>query len=432
MSIQQMLLGASGASGYLMDKSLRFRASASAYLGRTFSAGNRNTWTWSGWRKRGQLGVAMTLLGSYQSGTAYGFIQFTSGDNLRFAQTTTGGNLITSQVFRDPAAYYHIVVAYDDTQATASNRVKIYVNGAQVTAFGTSTYPDQNFSGYINGAFAHYISQTGDNANYFDGYAAEDQFIGGQALTPSSFGETNALTGVWQPKAYTGTYGTNGFYLDFEDTSSVAALGTDKSGNGNTWTVNNASLTAGVTYDSMTDVPTLTSDTAANYCVLNPLAGVSGILLSGNLNFAPSSTAGNKQGTIGVSSGKWYWEIRIASLTDYQTHGVTTNASYATGFNENYAYGSDGRKWIAGSNSSYGASYANTDTIAFALDMDAGTLTAYKNNVSQGILATGLIGTVFPICRTDGTGSIDANFGQRPFAFSPPSGYVALNTFNLP
>lgn len=429
--------GANGAvGGYNLKRSLRFRASASAYLNRTLVASNRNKWTFNQIFKRGSLNSISALFSSGSSNSNYTEIRFNADNTftyISFDTATTYINLTTSQVFRDIASWYHICISYDDAQATASNRLKIYINESQVTAFSTATYPPQNYQDFINGAFSHTIGRFGPSAgDYFDGYLAEVNFIDGQALTPASFGETNALTGVWQPKAYTGTYGTNGFYLDFETTTSVSALGNDKSGNGNTWTVNNVSLTAGVTYDSMTDVPTLTSATAANYCVLNPLAGVSGVLLSGNLNFAPSSTAGNKQGTIGVSSGKWYWEIRIASLTDYQTHGVTTNASYATGFNENYAYGSDGRKWIAGSNSSYGASYANTDTIAFALDMDAGTLTAYKNNVSQGILATGLIGTVFPICRTDGTGSIDANFGQRPFAFSPPTGFVALNTFNLP
>ena len=433
MAVLPVGFGASG--GYTIDRSLRFRASASAYLNRTpASAGNRKTFTISFWMKRGASLSDNYLFEAYLDNANRSFIRFGS-DSFIFAQTGTVNNLITTQVFRDPSAWYHFVLAVDTTQATSSNRIKLYVNGTQVTAFSTAAYPSQNADYQFSNSVAHYVARSGYNGGYgyFDGYITEINFIDGQALDPTSFGEYNDDTGVWQPKKYVGTYGTNGFYLNFSDNSSTTTLGEDGSGNGNDWTLNNFSLTSGSTYDSMTDVPTLTSEDAANYAVLNPLAGnTSATVSNANLRFAPSAAAGNKQATIGVSSGKWYWELTIASLSSYQTNGITSNASTATAYDENYGYASDGRKWVAATPSTYGASYTTGDVIAFALDMDAGTLTAYKNNSSQGTLTTGLTGTMFPLVRTDGTGTIDANFGQRPFAYTPPTGFKSLNTYNLP
>jgi len=337
-----ILAGSSGqGGGYNLTKSLRFRSSASAYLNRTpASAGNQKTWTWSGWVKRGSLGGDNSIFTAYGNGTQTGGIYFSNDtvtDALEVRFSFSGGwtgTLVTSQVFRDPSAWYHIVFAADTTQATSSNRLKLYVNGVQVTAFQTSTYPSQNTDGFVNQAQLHEIGRLVTNNGYlFDGYMAEVNFIDGLALTPSSFGETSTTTGVWIPKKYTGTYGTNGFYLPFTDnsaltTSSNVGLGKDFSGNSNYWTTNNISITSGSTYDSMTDVPTLTSATAGNYCVLNPLSlgrAVLPTLSEANLKATVGGSNGDAvtYGTFGVSSGKWYWEVTPTTIdSTYECMGV--------------------------------------------------------------------------------------------------------------
>jgi hypothetical protein len=435
----QPLIGASGNQGgaYNLTRSLRFRSSASAYLNRTpASAGNRKTWTYSAWVKRGTLSSRQCLLqietGS-NNNTVFA-IELRSDD--KFALTAY--DLLwreSTQVLRDPSAWYHLVAAIDTTQATAANRIKMYVNGSQITSFTTSNDPSQNADLGINQASAHAFGRNNNNSLYFDGYIAETNFVDGQQLTPSSFGETSTTTGVWIPKAYTGIYGTNGFYLDFEDTTSTTTLGYDAAGS-NDWTVNNVSLTSGTTYDSMTDVPTLTSATAANYCVLNPLdTGMS--ISGGNLNSSSSSTNTINRSTIGVSSGKWYWEVTQLSANEILVGIANASASLTAylGSNANgWSYNSaNGSKYNNGSGVAYGATYTTNDVIGVALDMDAGTLTFYKNNTTQGQAYSGLTGTIFPSISAGTTStSLAVNFGQRPFAYTPPSGFVALNTFNLP
>jgi hypothetical protein len=440
--------GISAPSSYNIDKSLRFRASASAFLSRTpASASNRKTYTWSGWVKRGILssGTRYTFFASSNGGannlTSFSF----DSDKIRLLSYNSTSKVLdrtSTPVYRDPSAWYHIVVAVDMTQATATNRQRVYVNGVEITAWTNTTTLSQNSDTWINFNQAHYIARDVDVSTYFDGYLADVNFIDGQALTPASFGETNALTGVWQPAPYTGSYGTNGFYLDFEDTSSVAALGTDDSGNGNTWTVNNVSLTAGVTYDSMTDVPTLTSATAANYAVLNPLDAPSGAnIASGNLNATNLSTVWRTRvSTVHTSSGKYYAEVLGFTAAPFMFGIVGSNwrANIAdsrfwldpTG---KAYYSADGNKYTNGSGSAYGATYTFGDVIGIALDLDAGTLEFYKNGVSQGVAFSGLSGGFqFAVACNANNSSLAINFGQRPFAYTPPTGFVALNTFNLP
>jgi hypothetical protein len=208
--------------GYDVNNSLRFRASASAYLNRTpASATNRRTYTYSFWTKystgSSDVSIFSTYGGSAGQFLTIGFID--SGKSLTIDQyngSTRDLILYTTQVFRDPSAWYHVVVAVDTTQATSSNRIKFYVNGNQVTAFASATYPSLNFDTYVNTTQASNIGRRIDiPGQYYDGYLAEVNFIDGSAKTPSDFGATDATTGVWKPKAYTGTYGTNGFYLPF-------------------------------------------------------------------------------------------------------------------------------------------------------------------------------------------------------------------------
>jgi hypothetical protein len=451
---------ANGPSGYNLTNSLRFRASNSAFLSRTpASAGNRRTWTWSGWVKRGQISIANN--GIFSAGTSFGTnnnnletISFPAADTLEIASEIGGSTqyrLITTQVFRDPSAWYHIIVAVDTTQATASNRIKLYVNGSQVTAFGTSTYPSQNYDCWTNSTNAHRIGSRASPD--FDGYMDEINFIDGQALTPSSFGNTNAVTGVWQPAKYTGTYGTNGFYLNFTDialtSGSNAGLGKDFSGNGNYWNTNNISVTAGSTYDAMSDVPTLTSTTTANYAVISPIDSISasGTLSSANLNWASSTSVCGNRASIGATSGKWYWEAVGSSVTSgtiggrFAFTGSDTTAVEQDKFGM-YWHPTSGIARIVNGTNTYVTSaytYTNSDVLALALDLDNNISYWYKNGVLQytyDFSSFSTIGTrtFFPYVwnASSGTPSWVYNFGQRAFSYTPPTGYNRLNTFNLP
>jgi hypothetical protein len=356
--------------------------------------------------------------------------------------SSTDFTLVTGSVFRDPSAWYHVVLQVDTTQATAANRIRLYVNNVLQT-FATGSQPSQNYDTAINAnGIVHGIGAPNGSGSILDGYLAENNFIDGQALTPASFGSTNALTGVWQPAAYTGTYGTNGFYLPFTDnsaltTSSNVGLGRDYSGNGNYWTTNNISITSGVTYDSMTDVPTLTSATASNYCVINPVGqGYPGDPLlpisNGNLTGSASSAV-SRLGTMAFSSGAYYFEF------DWSTVNANFNVGFA-GIN-----GSTNLVLLQVSPLG-GNIIVNGSTVqviggfpagAFAVAFDATNLIfrCYRNGVQIGSsVTTGITpGTYTPLIGMGGAGgTLNVNFGQQPFAFSPPTGHVALNTFNLP
>jgi hypothetical protein len=437
----------SGGNPTLGTKSLRFRSSASAYLNRTpSSATNRQTWTWSAWVKRGLLGTSQyTLFSGGTTNTDTGWLGiYFSGDNFYVTGWVTAF-LGSTQVFRDPSAWYHIVVVLDTTQSTATNRIKVYVNGSQITAFSTDNRSSitQNSNLGINQSASHTIgSQSLGGANYLDGYLTDINFIDGQALTPTSFGSFSGTGGVWQPIVYTGTFGTNGFYLPFSNATSTTTLGYDQSGNSNNWTANNISLTAGATYDSMNDIPQLTSATASNYAVLNPNNVSSTVTVSnGNLNFSYATTgAVSIYSTIGVSSGKWYTEFTwsainsITAVVGITLQGYDLPTNYVGGTAFSYGYVFNGNKINNGSSSAYGASYSNGDVIGVAFDASAGTLTFYKNGTSQGTAYTGIpSGTYFIGISPGGatTSSASANFGQQGFAYTPPSGYVALNTYNL-
>jgi hypothetical protein len=429
-----------GGEGYDISRSVRLRSSATAYFNRTpASAGNRNTWTWSAWVKRGALGSAQTIFAGYPSSSVYAYIGFTSSDQIRYASTNSGASLTTTAVYRDPSAWYHIVFVYDDTQATSSNRLKLYVNGQQVTAFGTASYPTLNFGDYINSANVHNLGRFPSGVEYVDGYLTEVNFIDGQALTPSSFGETDSITGVWKAKKYAGTYGTNGFYLNFSDNSNntAATIGKDSSGNGNNWTPNNISVTSGATYDSMLDVPTMWADGGngrGNYCTINPLASVGVTPSNANLTVATAvSGTSYALGTVGIpTSGKWYWEYIGTSNGNEAFCGVmTSSTSLILAY-----YGSTGIKWVNGASSSYGATYTTNDVIGVAVDVGAGTVTFYKNNTSQGAITYSVTADTFFPYFADGSSSaattFQVNFGQQPFTYTPPTGFKALNTQNLP
>ncbi len=246
--LQSGVIPASG--GYEISRSLRFNPADSAYLNRTFGSGDQQKFTLNLWVKRSESG-ARSIFTCGASGSSYVQFRFNSGDTLYLVSENPSlvMQLETTQVFRDYSAWYMITLAVDTTQATPSNTVKLYVNGSQVTAFSTATYPLQNTNLLINSNIAHYLGTVSysTGTNLYGGYFTEVNFVGAQQLTPSSFGQTNASTGVWEPIKYTGTYGTNGFYLNFSDNSNTTSttLGKDSSGNGNNWTPNLFSVTAG-------------------------------------------------------------------------------------------------------------------------------------------------------------------------------------------
>ena len=436
--------------GYFIKNSLRLRSSAGGYLVRTLGTPTNTTaFTLSFWVKRGKLGSQQQLVlpGLGGSGVVQGNIEFLSDDTIHYWGYNGSAmvfELTTTQVFRDPAAWYHIVALWDSANATSSSRVRLYVNGSQVSSFSTATYPSQNASNATiawNTAIAHYISRA--DTYPMDCYVAEINFVDGQALTPSSFGKTNAATNQWIPKKFAGTYGTNGFYLKFADASAAtaAAIGKDSSGNGNNWTPNNISVTAGATYDAMIDSPSL-SGAASNYWTFNPLIPVSGATYSnGNLQYTNSNN--NKSGFSSPlpTTGKWYWEGTW--ITNGGGSSPIIGISQAgfditQGGSGELGYRSNGNKFDqSGTETAYGATWTTGDVIGVAVDMDGGTIVFYKNGTSQGTafttVLTALTQPVSPMFRVNVAGDVLAiNFGQRPFTYTPPSGFVALNTFNLP
>jgi hypothetical protein len=456
-------------SGYQISRSVRLRSSASAYFNRTLTTPTSSQkFTWSGWTKRGKLDSSglQGIFCPYSSGTVYGYLAWYQ-DGIRIFDRLSGGTnylLQTTAVYRDPSAWYHIVYAVDTTQATAANRVRLYVNGVEVTLFSTSTYPTQNNSTTTNSAIAHNIGYDPSNVGYLDGYLTETNFIDGQALTPASFGETNPVTGVWQPKKYAGTYGTNGFYLNFSDNSAAtaAAIGADYSGNGNDWTPNNISVTAGVTYDSMLDVPTLWADGGngrGNYAVANPINAASGLTVSdGNLKIA-ASAVGSKfvNSSIALpSSGAYYAEITFANASTSnigQTIGIAlASRSLTAGYNvagSYHFYASNTGSLLSNGTETGGLSAISANEVfQVAVDVTNSKMWIGRSNVwynstggTTGDPSTGANPTFtaafadfFAFAGFDTTSAVSANFnfGQRPFAYTPPTGFKALNTGNLP
>jgi hypothetical protein len=426
-----------------VQRSVRFRSSASAYFVRTpASTSSRTTWTWSGWVKLGSLSIDRFLFNNSNDG-----LRLLIGNNL-WVQLSSGTPYVlqTNQVFRDPSAWHHIVWQVDTTQATASNRMRLYVNGVEITSFSTATYPPQNYNTVINTNTGHYIGSLQTIAGYFfDGYLTEVNFIDGQALTPSSFGGYNSGTGVWEPRKYSGTYGTNGFYLNFQDNSGATAttIGKDSSGNSNNWTPNNISVTAGVTYDSMLDVPTNTSATNANFATMSPITGTTN-LSNGNLYLTGAGAYRGGYGTIALpATGKWYWEGLFIQANNNLGFGLAVInpqlpitplvGTGAIGFNN------AGQWWVESSTATTGnPSWTATTVVGMRYDASTGEFSYSSNGSTWTTIVTGTARftdgrTWVPACWAFATNDqITLNFGQRPFTYTPPTGFVALNTFNLP
>ena len=665
-----ILAGASGAgggaAGYTIERSLRFNSADSSYLNRTTtSAGNRRTWTWSGWLKRTKPGVQGVFFQA--SSPLTNSLYFNASDTLLWLMGGSTVHFQTSRVFRDTSAWMHLVLAVDTTQATQFDRIKVYINGVKLESseYTTSPAATLNYDYSVNAASSdHRLG--GITYGYSSCYLADVHLIDGQQLEASDFAEYDA-NNVWQPKAYSGTYGTNGFHLDFSDNTSTTTIAEDSSGNNNDFTANNfsvytpqllpgislqntneklvvpvstdmqietgdftmeawiypkafASLSSifsrrrygvvegwfvnitsgklsfhgsidgvwytwltgsttmnlnqwyhiavtrdgndvrvflngildgsktittginaapasaqvaigGMSYDlyqgtfngyisnahivkgsalytsnftvpsaplssnvdtkllccqsdtsvtaaavspgtltadatifageftdnspsldSLIDTPTnytaSSGNNGGNYCTLNPLdqSPSAGTVSDGNLNYAYPGSAlrSGVRGTIGVSSGKWYWECTIIAInTSFETMiGVATQGftylaanNIAMIGNETRYYINDGTKQESFGTrtvTSYGASFTTGDVIGVALDLDAGTITFYKNGVSQGQAFSGLSGTYHPALITLAGGNLAMNFGQRPYQYTPPTNHLSICTENFP
>ena len=371
-----------------IQRSLRFDRSDSAYLSRTpGSAGNRKTFTFSCWFKRATLGVTSHIFAIRIDSSNQFVIRFVSSDKLQIYDYQSASHQMifdTNALFRDVSAWYHLVLAVDTTQSTNTDRFKLYVNGSQVTSFSSSTYPSQNHDTLVNTTNAHYIGQQ-NSSNYFDGYLAEFHFVDGYQYDPSYFGFTDPVTSIWMPKRYEGTYGTNGFYLDFSDNTSATTLGIDKSPNGNDFTLSNLG-----TIDSTKDSPT------NNYCNLNP-SNTTDVTFSVN-NFKGvfgNSNARTTMGSIGLKSGKWYYEVYYNSATvdalcigfanaEYSPTHYQGNVTDAFAKTDNVGYYGAGGGFIyyaAGTRTSEFTSedFTAGDIIGVAADFDKNEIYFYKN-----------------------------------------------------
>ncbi len=424
--------------GYKIRNSLRFNDDDSAYLSRTFaSAGNSKTMTLSMWVKRGNLGINTYLLD--QGAGDQDYIAFTSGDALQMVfGNGAGGNKVTSALFRDPAAHYHLVSVVDTSNATAGDRIRIYVNGTRVTSFSTSVDPALNYNlGAWNTAIAHAIGRRNSGSLYCDMLLSEVNFIDGQALDASYFGKTDTVTGAWIPKKYSGSYGTNGFYLPFNDATSLTTLGYDRSGNGNNWTLNNHT-----TSDQLTDTPT------NNYCALSSIDNAGYTLSDGNLRAVYTNSDVLVRGSYFASSGKRYFEFTSNLATNYSDVGVANTSAPVSGANLNQ----NANLWLCrmsngdkanGVFTAYGSAFGSGDVMMCAIDVDAGKIWWGKNGTWFGggdpaagtnAAFTNLAGGTYAPCVESSFNNSDvtANFGQRPFAYTPPTGFKSLCTDNLP
>ena len=460
-------VGAAGAGDYEIERSLRFNAADGPYLENTPSShSNKKTMTFSFWFKRVVNDNFVSIFRSFGNSDNRHSLDFLSGGQIRLWGNYNGSvamTVQTSQVFRDPCAWYHFVLALDTTQGTASNRVKMYVNGEQITSFSSTSYPSQDFEfGFNDQNAATQIGVPSDTqCNY---YIAEFQEIDGSQLTPSSFGETNAVTGQWNPKKYAGSFGTNGFYLNFSDNSGTTAttLGKDSSGNGRNFTPNNFSVSAGEGNDSLEDTPTLNYPTL-NHRDIGFTTQSQMVFSNGNLNVrAESGKWASTRGTFHVKTGKWYWEVkcvlagglrpfigiiestvRLASNQTEQSNELgpsSTGIAYQTGF-----------PLIRGGTNTSGydtnvPSCTTGDIVGVALDMDNkkvffsknGTFFASQDPANSsgelvGFSTTMQNATIAPAVQVyNNTSEAAINFGQRAFDYTPPTGYEKLNSANLP
>ena len=455
------ILGANTESAaYEVSNSLRFNDDDSPKVSRSISSsGSARNATLSVWVKRANLGTRQQIYSNKTASSSFSAMNMyfnASNDRLYIDHHDGSSNLslYTTQVFRDVSAWYHIVHTIDTTTATATNRLRLYVNGTEVTDFATDNNPSQNADLAITNSTGDQSigDDPRDSNDLFDGYMAEFNFVDGTTLDPTYFGETNS-DGIWVPKEpNVSSYGTNGFYLEFKQTGTSAnssGIGADTSGNDNHMSVTNLAAT-----DVTTDTPT------NNFNTLNSLANQMGGTLSEGGTQCVGAAASDKHvfGTFGLTKGKWYWEVKI---TDQGARGsiFVSDSDHNDVIGTNYAghsFWSGGTPTSGTSNSTVGSGASDNDIICFAVDLDNGKLDIAKNgNIdTSGTaeitgLATSGTNRDYRISQRE-TGNpastMQHNYGNAPFSISSsnsdanghgsfeyavPSGYFALCTKNL-
>jgi len=460
-----LILGAQSAvaTGFNVDNSCRFDDGSSAYLSSDFAGTGSSSAaiaTYSVWIKTSTVQTAKaTIVSNKDDGSNYLSVKI-EGDDFRIQGISPICDLITDKKFRDPGAWYHIVMAFDTAQAVDTNRIKLWVNNERITDFSTATYLAQNDELFLTKSDDLEIGQfSDDGSQYYDGYMAEFVCIDGTAYTPSDFGEYDSDSPtIWKPKDVSGlTFGSKGYYLDFKDS---AALGDDVSGNNNDFTENNIAAV-----DQCVDSPT------NNFATFNPLDNYYQAITYSNGNMTMTTTGNISPGlsTIGLTAGKWYFEVKatdIHNIIGIQGTQITASTQYlGENANDWGYYGSNGNQYNNGSSTSYGDTYSTGDIIGVAVDLENNKLYFSKTNVWQnsGVPTSGATGTgamsigaasstgpgYYLPGITSNTGSASANngnFGNPPYAnssdaadengygkfeYAPPSGYLAICTKNL-
>lgn len=423
-------------------KSLRFKASANAYLNRLIPNASGTTATFSLWIKRATIGINQSIFGWTNGGTSLYGIRFTN-NQLNFVDyyLAVRAEKTSSATITD-TNWHHIVCTQDTTNSVASDRFRIYIDGQRITSFSSSIDPAQNtvttLATNINMEFGY--GPAGSVSN-FDGYMSEINFIDGQALDASYFGEMDADLGIWVPKVYEGTYGTNGFYLDFSDPSTLTDLCKDRSGNHNHWIPANISLASDTTYDSMSDSPISQYPT---FDPVNKTANVS--LTNGNLTASTSTSLGHTvicNESIPSLDG-YYWEVTVTSFVGtYNAPLVGLAMTYSDGglgYNANeYSYfGYNGQLYSNNIYTNSGSTYGTGDVIGVAVKN--GKIWFSKNgvwqfsgnpNIEANPAFSNIPNNLYPAIgdgTSMGNGVFNINFGQRPFSYTPPLGFKPIIT----
>ena len=457
-------------TGFDIDNSLKFEADNTEIIYRNNDVGtNRKTFTVSAWFKRTELGVDQEVWHGGRNGqtTVMGILSYSSADDNLWVDVGGGtGNTGTlyrsfsTQKIRDTSAWYHFVLAVDTTQATEANRMKVWLNGEEVTDWAQHQIPVQDFQCALeSGTDMAWGGFRPSNVTLFSGYLAECHYLDGVAKVQTDFGEYDEDSGIWIPKKYTGAYGGNGCYMKFDDSS---ALGTDSSGNSNDFTLNNITSA-----DQATDTPT------NNFATLNPLHYTTRYTITeGGTNQVSSANGwGASVGSIGVTSGKWYFEVQSSDTNGYTLLGVIDQDSVIGTYVNADAHAGDapygityyggGGSIITNGSAVSGLAFPTwtTETMGCALDLDNNKIYFSKSGTygnsgdpaagSNGLsLPTGGSGTWFISTSTyfaatpakTNQGGYTANSissaasdenGYGTFEYAPPSGYYALCTKNL-
>ena len=434
------------AGGFNVDNSCRFdRASSSAMSKSSLSGGSNTIGTVSVWLKRSGIGTDQRYWANY-AGSDSDRLQFgwQAADKL-YIQHGANVKFITTRVFRDVSAWYHVVVAIDSTEADNANRVKVYVNGVRETAFDTFNTLTEDGEIFMNNDKI-IIGERQTSDLFYDGYLCEVVQLDGTAAAADSFGEFDEDSGIWKPIDVSGlTFGTNGFYLDFEASGN---LGNDANGGGDFTETNLAAI------DQTTDTCT------NNFATLNPLfgGGVNLTLTEGNLNAeAEDGQPKNRVSTIAVSSGKWYAEFMSTAGTNYPGFGIMdvgstlqTTVGYLGSTADSYCMFQGGLDYNGGTESDIGTAWGEDVIMGIGIDLDSGTKTIkyYKNGseIHSRTISTPANGYVFAVTHSHDNTVSESNFGNPitalssaaadgngfgAFEFAPPSGYFALCTKNL-